>query len=1006
MTVPIETLSGDEATTFRAAIKPHLLTVLNEENFKSAGYIDDQLALAQISLDDKVALASGHRVRASNAVPFDTWTALAATVGMSAGDRATVLASDLGTHIDPVVGGVVNNAGVYSYSAAPVGWQRVADLDSSLGLAAKVSAEAARDLSQAYANAAAAAASAAVNRSYFGSVLFPLENGFSTDVEENAEFRLPGFNTANTGMTASGANAFWYGPETIVFLCDPAREVTDGMNGAPAVVSTDYGTSLNRFFRLVYNCGEVAAGGRRKFSASFKGESGPARWDITALELPDDAPGPYVGILYNDATNGYIHVYCRTKQQWFDGPATAKPASWAGLPTITNPLCVGGTSQFAFPANYSPSYQNSAAWRGTIDDVLFCRGVLSKADALAFADGGDPVALANAAAAAAGVTSRYLHIPLTDGSGNLTLAVSSSQSAVSGGLTQNGRPLAGAAIRRQGANSFLMDRLMFPAHFGCEDGATSAPAQISGTYTGITPSAVQVRLVDEGGGLIRDWRTTTYTASAGVWTAQFAIPRPLFSRFQIQARMMANPTLIACSSMLCQVGPVIDPWSQSEHHYSSLYGYSTSGNATGNNTPARGRTDTVLWATKSNYFHIRHGRVRPQMIGDAATVIANAIRRRTQEPVMICHQGIAGTSAFDLMDDSQSGRLWTDVTGRHALVQNRGRRGEHIITGDVWGGWEAFLAGGVSDIPAAVLIPWLRGIASGTSTSTSAIAQAQINHWRFDGWASMNSRQVVLPCNRQTVGASATTTDASTEADQRDSLRNYSHLLGYSVGPDQTTHKMEGENAAGGLPAGTVQHPEINDWEGSLEMAESNAEAYLMAMGYGRYPGPVFFETGTIGAAGNEFLLTSGNPRPQPGELLANPPSTGYSTGYQRAPNPSGYRLYTKKAGGDPGAGWEARRKPAGGSYGTWSKANVVSGSLVSGRTVKLITAFVAASGDEVQFRYHPGSPGNYSSATITQEAWRSGALYFGGDQFASGSPEISGWPVSGSNQAITVAVP
>lgn len=78
----------------------------------------------------QVVLASGHRVRAGNGVPFLTWAALAAATGMAAGDKATVLAADAGTHTDPVVGGTVNNAGVYTYSSSPAGWQRTGNLDS------------------------------------------------------------------------------------------------------------------------------------------------------------------------------------------------------------------------------------------------------------------------------------------------------------------------------------------------------------------------------------------------------------------------------------------------------------------------------------------------------------------------------------------------------------------------------------------------------------------------------------------------------------------------------------------------------------------------------------------------------------------------------------------------------------------------------------------------------------------------------------------------------------
>jgi hypothetical protein len=74
--------------------------------------------------------ADSSRVRAFNAVPFASWSSLSSATGMLAGDRARVRASDTGTHTDPVVGGIVNNAGDYTYSTSPAGWQRTGDLDS------------------------------------------------------------------------------------------------------------------------------------------------------------------------------------------------------------------------------------------------------------------------------------------------------------------------------------------------------------------------------------------------------------------------------------------------------------------------------------------------------------------------------------------------------------------------------------------------------------------------------------------------------------------------------------------------------------------------------------------------------------------------------------------------------------------------------------------------------------------------------------------------------------
>lgn len=61
------------------------------------------------------------------ALTLATWTALSAVTGSTAGEGAEVLDSDTGTHTDPVVGGTVNNAGKYSWSTSPAGWERIGD---------------------------------------------------------------------------------------------------------------------------------------------------------------------------------------------------------------------------------------------------------------------------------------------------------------------------------------------------------------------------------------------------------------------------------------------------------------------------------------------------------------------------------------------------------------------------------------------------------------------------------------------------------------------------------------------------------------------------------------------------------------------------------------------------------------------------------------------------------------------------------------------------------------
>lgn len=57
---------------------------------------------------------------------FATYAALAATTG-TANEAAWVTGADAGTHIDPVVGGTVDNVGVYAYSLSPAGWRRISD---------------------------------------------------------------------------------------------------------------------------------------------------------------------------------------------------------------------------------------------------------------------------------------------------------------------------------------------------------------------------------------------------------------------------------------------------------------------------------------------------------------------------------------------------------------------------------------------------------------------------------------------------------------------------------------------------------------------------------------------------------------------------------------------------------------------------------------------------------------------------------------------------------------
>lgn len=64
-------------------------------------------------------------------VVAETWVVLNGIVGTRVGQPGFVLPTDLGTHTDPVVGGTVDNAGEYRWSAAPAGWKRIADFTTT-----------------------------------------------------------------------------------------------------------------------------------------------------------------------------------------------------------------------------------------------------------------------------------------------------------------------------------------------------------------------------------------------------------------------------------------------------------------------------------------------------------------------------------------------------------------------------------------------------------------------------------------------------------------------------------------------------------------------------------------------------------------------------------------------------------------------------------------------------------------------------------------------------------
>ncbi len=117
--------------------------------FKQVSIAHTTAALAVTTAETAAAVAAAAAVDArvdglesvaGSRLSYSTYAVLATNVSAPANTSAEVPPTDTGTHTDPVVGGVVNNTGIFSWSVSPAGWQRISDVDA---LSAKPYADAA-----------------------------------------------------------------------------------------------------------------------------------------------------------------------------------------------------------------------------------------------------------------------------------------------------------------------------------------------------------------------------------------------------------------------------------------------------------------------------------------------------------------------------------------------------------------------------------------------------------------------------------------------------------------------------------------------------------------------------------------------------------------------------------------------------------------------------------------------------------------------------------------------
>lgn len=850
----------------------------------------------------------------------------------------------------------------------------------------------------AQAAAVTAAQASAARFQHFGSAMLPFENGRVSNPRKNGQFLLTGVRTQMSGTGTVGD--FWRGPYSFVSFCAPHRQRVDGQNFFPTVFGNagSNSTTTNRSTGLSYlpreNLNVTNPADRGGFRFFVRGETAAGTLTISSpAQIPVDAPGPFAVFGSTDGTDSILRVLDCTTGIWYDGTPVANPGGWGGVTSFpfTNDMVFGS----AVPTFPSSALQTATHWRGSIGDQLFCNVELTKANVEAMVAGGNPASIAIAAGA-----TRHLHVPLTVG-GQLVSTVNTGFTGAV--LTQQGLILPGQNMRQQGATDWiLLDPFNTPEHFPVELNGDLARVRIKGRVGGLT-GILLFRAVLADGRVWTDWQDTRIPIVGGAFDGHVSIPE-FFGKAQIQVAMSSNLSIIAASHVDCQSGPVVEAHAQSEWNFAMFDGRTTNGTATFLNPTLPENADTVVFASTTRFLSSQD---QPGYLGNGAVALVNYIRSKTQRSILIRSHAIDGTSPISMMNDDDPSRSWQTLVDIRNLTRAKGPRGEAVVTGHLIAGWEANLSP-VNVMPAAY-VPLLQGTASGTTTvAGSSIAQADLDHFFYDGSSSFDAKMVICPSNRATVAVgTGVVSDRSNAADRRDHMRNYSHLLGYEIGPETTAHRMEGEVNNDDLAPGNRTHPRPNNWEGASDMALAFAQGILQAAGIGTYPGPVFFESIRAGSASNKVIVKVGDPRPHPGLGLATG-STGHNLAPQSVIARSQIRLHTKRDGGDAGSRFEARIQPSGGSFGAWSKLNVLSGEIISAREVELTLAVSLNPGDTVEIAHNSGSSGRYSTATITQANWLAGALYFTGDEYPSGGPSgVSdliklGWEVAGSNQALS----
>lgn len=397
---------------------------------------------------------------------------------------------------------------------------------------------------------------------------------------------------------------------------------------------------------------------------------------------------------------------------------------------------LGNSSGILNPSGSSSAYVGSIGWVG------HHVGTVTDADLAALSLGIDPLAQL-----AAANWRQFRYLPDTSSASLAKPAAATGDATAAFTTTGTGFERGSNIVpARSGSDWFACDFIPNGRVWGLTRGATTVAVPVAGRASVSLAGAVaQVRAFDEATGqLTKDWTPVTggTIAADGSWSGTVALP--INSGWgHLDARPGTNDALKHRLRSKVGVGYALGVMGQSQMEIALT--------ATGMGyTPPAAAAVSIAIQDRTGNDIITLKRSRPDRpVSDFAAVVGQVLAQKNiTAPVALLGMVKGGSSMGDLMDDSLTARLWTDLTRMTALA---GR--EVSVIGLNWATEDM----GSGNIGSGYIIP----LATGAAPSGPLAAPYTVQHHLKDGTFQSGMVVALSPVTRHTDTSKTGATDNS-----------------------------------------------------------------------------------------------------------------------------------------------------------------------------------------------------------------------------------------------------